>query len=169
MKVEPVLLFRETSKDLVGLPFDLLLFPSNQWDDIIQYIQTRHTRVSRAAYSLECSHHDCFEWSECQFQSAEGDDYTGRRAVGVGYEVSLFQREGGLLMSYYREMRGVDGRDDKGDEGVTAVVLSVGKDYDFGTAESVLCRISRQSERRRENNQNMKGKGCCRTPRDRTV
>lgn len=81
----------ESTENLGQFPFHLFLLFSNVRDDVVEDIERRNTRIASTGDGLHRSDHDGFEGTECLFESVKRDRETGRGAVGVGNDETLFE------------------------------------------------------------------------------
>jgi len=75
---------------------------------------------------------DGLNGSEAGLEGGEGDDEADDSAIGVANEEALVETVLGALVGDEVEVGEVDGRDDKRDEGVTAVIFGIREDGEVG-------------------------------------
>lgn len=137
---ERLLVVGDPTEDLGRLPLDLLLLAADVRDDVVDDVHRGDTRVASSRNGLERGGDALVDGSEGLLESLERDDESGRRAVGVGDDEALVERQRLLLVRDDVDVVRVNGRDDEGNERVTSVVLCVGEDGELGSSEGMLCR-----------------------------
>lgn len=139
VEVERLVVGCDAAEDLVGLPFDLVFFATDEGDDVVHDIQAAYAGVACARDGLEGGDDDGVEGPKGLFEGGEGDDDAGGGAVGVGDNVALFEAELFALVGDDGEVGRVDEGDDERAQRVSAVVFRVRVHDEVGRSECVFC------------------------------
>lgn len=128
----------DAAENLLCFRLELVLLSRNEGHHVVDNVHAADAGVTSARDSLHGDYRDSIDLAEASLQRGKGNDKPNDGAVAVAHEEALLQAECLLLVGDQAEVVKVDGRDDKGHQGVAAVVLGVGEDGDVCVLELFL-------------------------------
>lgn len=128
----------DAAQNLLCFRLELVLLARNEGHHVVNDVHAANTGVSRTRHGLHGHDGDGIDLAKTRLQGGEGDHEPNDGAVAVAHEEALVQTKRLLLVGDEVEMVEVDGRDDKGDERIAAVVLRIGEDGKAGILELLL-------------------------------
>jgi hypothetical protein len=131
----------DATENLECLPFQFFFLAAYIRDNVVHYVETCDSRVSRTRNGLQSGDKKELDGTKCFFKRTKRDNTSCRGTVCVCNYEAIFQRwrVRSLLLGNDREMGGINKGNNKGDLRIAPVVFRIGKYSEISSSEGSLC------------------------------